>query len=77
MKWGTSGTALPGFSVDGQRIAAEWKDNEPLRRVVKQWVAFLKDHSNFNNKHSSPAGAAGAPSLSDFEARVAVAPKKK
>jgi hypothetical protein len=77
LKWGNSGTALPGFTMDGQRIAADWKDNEPLKRVVKQWVAFLKDHSNFNNKHPSPAGTAGALSLSDFEVRVDVAPKKK
>ena len=76
-KWGNSGTALPGFTMDGQRIEADWKDNEPLKRVVKQWVAFLKDHSNFNNQQPSPAGTAGAPSLSDFEARVDAAPRKK
>jgi hypothetical protein len=77
LKWGDSGTALPGFNMSGQRIAAEWKDNEPLKKVVKQWVTFLKDHSNFNNQPPLPSGAAGAPSLSDFEARVAVAPKKR
>ncbi len=77
LKWGNTGTALPGFTLDGQRIAADWKDNEPLKRVVKQWVTFLKDFSNFNHKQPSSAGAAGAPSLSDFEARVDVAPKKK
>jgi hypothetical protein len=75
LKWGNAGTALPGFTLDGQRIAADWKDNEPLKRVVKQWVTFLKDTSNF--KQPSPAGVAGAPSLSDFEARVGAAPKKK
>ncbi len=77
LKRGNTGTALPGFTLDGQRIAADWKDNEPLKRVVKQWVTFLKDFSNFYNKPPSSAGAAGAPSLSDFEARVDVAPKKK
>jgi hypothetical protein len=25
MKWGGAGTALPGFALDGQRIAADWK----------------------------------------------------
>ncbi len=77
LKWGSSGTALPGFAPDGQRIAADWKDNEPLKRVVKQWVAFLKDTSNFDQKQPPPAAAAGAPSLADFEARVATAPKRK
>jgi hypothetical protein len=77
LRWGNTGTALPGFTLDGQRIAADWKDNEPLKRVVKQWVTFLKDTSHFNQKQPSPAGVAGAPSLSDFEARVDAAPKKK
>jgi len=77
LKWGDSGTALPGFALDGQRIAADWKDNEPLRRVVKQWISFLKDHSHFNNQPPLPSGVAGAPSLSDFEARVNAAPKKQ
>ncbi len=77
LKWGGTGTALPGFTLDGQRVAADWKDNEPLRRVVKQWVTFLKDTSNFNQKQPFPAGAAGAPSLSDFEGRVTSAPKKR
>ncbi len=76
-KWGSTGTALPGFALDGQRIAADWTDNEPLKRVVKQWVAFLKDTSNFNQKQPSPAGVAGAPSLADFEGRVSAAPKRK
>jgi hypothetical protein len=77
LKWGCTGMALPGFTPDGQRVAADWKDNEPLRRVVKQWVTFLKDTSNFNQKHPFPAGASGAPSVSDFESRVANAPKKR
>jgi hypothetical protein len=76
LKWGGIGTALPGFALDGQRNAADWKGNEPIRRVVKQWVTFLKDASNFNQKLPSPAGAAGAPGLSEFEARVSHAPKK-
>jgi hypothetical protein len=73
----SSGAASVRLTLDGQRVAADWKDNEPLKRVVKQWVAFLKDTSNFNQKQPFPAGAAGAPSLSDFEARVATAPKRK
>jgi hypothetical protein len=77
LKWGGIGTALPGFALDGQRNAADWKGNEPIRRVVKQWVSFLKDTSNFNQKLPSPAGAAGAPGLSEFEARVSTAPKKQ
>ncbi len=77
LKWGGTGTALPGFALDGQRNAADWQGNEPLRRVVKQWVSFLKDTSNFNQKLPSPAGAAGAPGLSEFEARVTTAPKKQ
>jgi hypothetical protein len=76
LKWGGIGTALPGFALDGQRNAADWKGNEPIRRVVKQWVTFLKDTSNFNKKIPSPAEAAGAPGLSEFKARVSSAPKK-
>ena len=75
-KWGGSGTALPGFAADGQRLPGCWKDNEPIRRIVKGWVDFLKDHSHFNNHPPSPAGAAGAPGLAEFEARVPLAPKK-
>ncbi len=69
---------LPGFALDGKRLLGSWEDklNEPFKRTVKAWVDFLKDHSNFNNRPPTPAGAAGAPGLTDFEARVPLAPKK-
>jgi hypothetical protein len=75
-KWDGSGTALPGFALDGQRLPGSWKDNEPIKRIVKAWVDFLKDHSNFNNRPPVPAGAAGAPGLAEFVVRVPQAPKK-
>jgi hypothetical protein len=76
LKWGGAGTALPGFALDGQLIVADWKGIEPIRLVVKQWISFLKDTANFNQKLPSPAGAAGAPGLPEFEARMPLAPKK-
>ncbi len=54
-KWGGSGTALPGFALDGQRLPGSLKDNETIKRIVKAWVDFLKDHSNFNNRPPAPA----------------------
>jgi hypothetical protein len=76
--WGSAGTPLPGFAADGQRIATDWHktENEQLRRVIRAWVSFLKDFSNFSNQAPVPAGVPGAPDLAAFEARELVAPKK-
>jgi hypothetical protein len=76
MKWGNSRVALPGFALDGQRNPNDWKGNELIRRVVREWVTFLKDKSNFNNCLPTSAGAAGAPGLAEFEARLLLASKK-
>ena len=71
--WGGAGTPLPGFAAD-----TDWHktENEPLRRVVRAWILFLKDFSNFSNQAPVPAGVPGAPDLAAFEARELVAPKK-
>jgi hypothetical protein len=76
--WGGAGTPLPGFAADGQSIAADWHktENEPLRRVIRAWVSFLKDFRKFSNQAPAPAGVSGAPNLAAFEARELVAPKK-
>ena len=76
--WGSAGITLPGFTADGQRAAGEWHktENEPLRKVVKAWIAFFKDHTNFQNQAPVPAGVTGAPDLAAFEARELVAPRK-
>jgi hypothetical protein len=74
--WGSNGTALPGFDIHGQRIPGDWhgSSNEPLKKTMKAWVAFLEDHSHFNNAAPTPAGVAGAPDLARFQARVLTAP---
>ena len=76
--WGNSGTSLPGFGADGSRIPGDWSktDNEPIRRVVKAWVTFLQDHSNFQGKAPDVAGVAGAPDISDFQKRESTAPRR-
>jgi hypothetical protein len=76
--WGNQGTALPGFDIHGQRIPGEWhgSSNEPLKKTIKAWVAFLEDLSNFNNAAPIPAGVAGAPDLGRFQARALTAPVK-
>jgi hypothetical protein len=78
LAWGASGTPLPGFADDGQRLADAWSNssNEPVRKVIKAWVAFLGDHSNFHNKPPTVAGVAGAPDLAQFKVREPLAHKK-
>jgi hypothetical protein len=78
LTWGVSGTSLPGFSADGSRIPGDWSksDNEPIRRVVKAWVTFLQDASNFHGRAPDVAGVAGAPDVSDFQKRESTAPRK-
>ena len=70
--------ALPGFSLDGKRIPAQWnaKAHEPVQKTVKAWVAFLKDHTNFENNAPLVAGVAGAPDLDGFVAQALVDPVK-
>ncbi len=70
--------ALPGFSLDGKHIPAQWdtKAHEPIQKTVKAWVAFLKDHTNFENNAPLVAGVAGAPDLDGFVAQALVAPVK-
>ena len=76
-EWGRIGKPLPGFNTSGARIAKEWtKTNEPIQKTVQAWVKFLSDATNFTVSSPSPAGVAGAPSLADFQARVATAPAK-
>jgi uncharacterized membrane protein YgcG len=76
--WGASGTPLPGFGDDGQRLARSWStsSNEPIRKVIAAWVAFLEDHANFKNQAPTVAGVAGAPDIAQFRAREPLAPKK-
>ena len=77
-EWGRIGKPLPGFARDGTRIGNMWhsKSNEPLQKTMKAWVAFLSDTSNFAIPSPLPAEVAGAPTLADFQARVATAPAK-
>ena len=74
--WGNIGTPLPGHRCDGSRIAGEWNKNEPIQQVMKAWLKFLSDTTNFNGSIPAPAGVAGAPTLTEFKARVASAPVK-
>ena len=74
--WGNLGKPLPGFRADGSRAAKKWKGNEPIAKTVTAWVNFLSDPSNFSVPVPSPAGVSGAPTLADFQARVATAPAK-
>ena len=76
-EWGKLSRALPGFADDGSRIDKAWCKNEPIQRVVTAWTNFLQDKSNFNNNIPTVAGVPGAPSLADFQARIAGAPVKK
>lgn len=76
-EWGRLSRALPGFADDGSRIDNAWCQNEPIKSVVKAWTKFLQDKSNFNNNVPAVAGVSGAPSLADFQARIAGAPAKK
>jgi hypothetical protein len=50
--------------------------NEPIQSTVRAWVKFLSDSSNFVVPKPLPAEVAGAPTLADFQARVATAPAK-
>jgi hypothetical protein len=74
--WGNLGKPLPGFHADGSRAPRKWKGNEPIAKTVSAWVDFLTDPSNFSVPVPSPAGVSGAPTLADFQARVATAPTK-
>jgi hypothetical protein len=75
--WGRISKPLPGFNVDGSRCTGEWtKKNEPIQKVVKAWVKFISDASNFTVSAPSPAGVAGAPSLADFQRHAPLAPPK-
>ena len=74
--WGSIGTPLPGHHGDGSRIAGEWKNNEPIQKVIKAWIKFLNDQNNFKGIPPGPAGVAGAPTLTEFKARLASAPVK-
>ena len=78
-EWGAVGIALQGFGLDGLRIETEWhsKDQEPLQKTVKAWVAFLKDHKNFENTVPIAAGVVGAPDLDGFTAHIPAAPVKR
>ena len=77
LEWGRIGMALPGFADDGTRIDKSWCKNEPIKSVVTLWVKFLQDKTHFQGNDPVPAGVAGAPSLADFQARIALAPAKK
>ena len=78
LECGKIGKPLPGFTRDGTRIGSMWhsKSNEPLQKTMKAWVAFLSDMSNFVIPSPLPAEVAGAPTLADFQARVATAPAR-
>jgi hypothetical protein len=77
-EWGAAGVALPGFGLDGKRIPAKWSImmtvHEPTQKTVKAWIAFIKDHTNFENNVPVVAGVAGAPD--GFVAQALVAPVK-
>ena len=75
-EWGRVRRPLPGFLDDGSRIPKAWNKNEPIQQIVTAWVKFLQDKSNFNGKFPEVAGVPNAPSLADFQARVAGAPVK-
>jgi len=77
-EWGAAGVALPGFSLDGKRLPTQWnmKAHEPIQKTVKAWVAFLKNHTNFENNVPLVAGVPGAPDLDGFVAQALVAPVK-
>ena len=72
------GKVLPGFAADGTRVPSMWqaKSNEPIQSTVRAWVKFLSNSSNFVVPKPLPAEVAGAPTLADFQARVATAPAK-
>ena len=72
------GKVLPGFAADGSRVPTMWnaKTNEPIQSTMRAWVKFLSDSSNFVVPKPLPAEVAGAPTLADFQARVAAAPAK-
>ena len=76
--WGAAGFPLPGFDASGNRIDSEWNvpSNEPIRKTIRAWVAFLKEPKTFRNPPPIAAGVAGAPDLAAFEGRVATAPAK-
>ena len=76
--WGGAGCTLPGFDADGARVASAWHaaTNEPIRKTVKAWVAFIQDLKNYHDRAPFVAGVPGAPDLASFEARVAGAPAK-
>uniref|UniRef100_A0A6T7VNR6 Uncharacterized protein n=1 Tax=Cryptomonas curvata TaxID=233186 RepID=A0A6T7VNR6_9CRYP len=77
-EWGRIGKVMPGFAADGTRVPSMWhsKTNEPIQSTVRAWVKFLSDSSNFVIPKPLPAEVAGAPTLADFQARVAAAPAK-
>ena len=69
---------LPGFDAAGARVAGAWHaaTNEPIRKTVKAWVAFIKDLKNYHDSAPFVAGVPGAPDLASFEVRIAGAPAK-
>jgi hypothetical protein len=76
--WATAGYILPGFDAAGNRVVGAWHTapNEPIKKTVKAWVAFIKDLKNYHDRSPAIAGVPGAPDLASFEARVAGAPAK-
>lgn len=77
LRWARASRPLPGFGLDGLRDSTAWSSTgDPLRKTVRKWIAFLKDQSNFNGADASVSGHSGSPSLADFEAFEARAPKR-
>ena len=74
-KWGSAGFPLTGFDAAGDCIDSEWNVplNEPIRKTIRAWVAFLKEPKTFRTFPPTAAGVAGAPDLAAFEGRVATA----
>lgn len=68
---------LPGFTEDGTRDESQWKDKkEPIKATIEAWITMLQDHTIWNGAAPVPAGVPGAPTLEDFQRRLARAPVK-
>ena len=71
LAWSKLGTALPGFSKDGDKLTRAWHDDVPRRKTYAKWVEFLKDPANYPAGEAVPANVRDAPDMAQFEDRAA------
>ena len=72
--WGRLGHALPGWTKDGQRKAADWSNGEPRRKTYKEWVRFLRDSTCFPAGKAEFVALVDAPDMDKYLERARVAP---